>query len=70
MGISIEAKRQALNHARRDAETNGGTSAGADGDRSGHSLEAPKNGMGVPLLVALSEGLTSQFDVGGIAARR
>jgi hypothetical protein len=71
--IRIDAKRQALDaldQARRGAETNAGT----DGDRSGHGPETPKNGMGIPLLVALTEGLTSQsrhsLTLAGSPARR
>src|SRR5579864_3415047 len=62
--IRIDAKRQALDaldQARHDAETNGDPSSGAGGDSSGQGPETPKNGTGIPLLVALSEGLTSQL---------
>lgn len=74
--IRIDAKRQALDaldESRRDAHNSGGTSRDADADRNGDSPETPKNGVEIPLLVALSESLTSQsrqFGVGGIAALR
>jgi hypothetical protein len=75
--IRIDAKRQALDaldKSRRDAHNSGGASGDAAGDRNGDSTETPKNGVEVPLLVALSESLTSQsrhsFGVGGIATLR
>ena len=61
--IRIDAKRQALDaldESRRDAHNGPGTSGDADADRNGDSPEAPKNGVDIPLLVALSESLTSQ----------
>jgi integrase len=61
--IRIDAKRQALDaldNARRGAEKNGDENEGSSSDTSGDAPKTPKNGVEVPLLVALSEGLTSQ----------
>ncbi|MCC7241951.1 MAG: tyrosine-type recombinase/integrase [Acidobacteria bacterium] len=63
--IRIDAKRQALDaldESRRDAHNGDGTSgdADADGARNGDSPESPKDGVEIPLFLALSESLTSQ----------
>ena len=75
--IRIDAKRQALDaldESRRDADNSDGTSGDGDADSNGDGPEAPKNGVEIPLLVALSESLTSQsrhsLAFGGIAALR
>ena len=59
--IRIDAKRQALDaldESRRDAHNSDSTRDVAD--KAGDSTETPESGVGVPLLVALSEGFTSQ----------
>src|SRR3989441_10171739 len=61
--IRIDAKRQALDaldNARRGAEKNGDGNGNESGETNGDGPEAPNNGVEIPLLVALAEGLTSQ----------
>ena len=60
--IRIDAKRQALDaldESRRDAHNSDSTSGDA-ADKAGDSTGTPESGVDVPLLVALSESLTSQ----------
>ena len=60
--IRIDAKRQALDaldEARRGAESNGGVREDRAGHADGYALKPPANGEAVPLVVALA-GLTSQ----------
>jgi len=61
--IRIDAKRQALDaldNARRSAESDGDKGGDQNGETNGDDSKAPNNGGEFPLLVALSESLTSQ----------
>ena len=73
--IRIDAERQALDaldESRRAVHNDGGTSG--DAEASVDSPEPPTSSIDIPLLVALSDSLTSQstsqFGVGGVTTLR
>ena len=69
----IDAKRQALDaldNARRSADKNGDDDGNEKDDANGDGSTTLNEGQEIPLLLALAEGLTSQFAFERIPALR